>query len=1078
MADISAVKEITDRLENGMKDLFESDKYAAYLQTMSRFHRYSTRNTLLIHLQMPEATRVAGYNDWKNKFNRQVKKGEHGIRIFAPVPFVVKEELEQLDPVTKQPIIGEDGQPVMEEYVKTQSARFKVVPVFDVSQTEGEPLPVLAETLIGDVARYELFMDALRAVSPLPISFEDLPDDTDGTCHFGDRISIRNGMSEIQTVSAAIHEITHAKLHDLQIIKDNGENPKDRRTEEVEAESVSYSVCQYYGVETGANSLGYIAEWSKTRELKELNASLDTIRKAAAELIDGIDSQYRALAKERGIDLSVEAPAAGQVSLDLTQRSAALAIPDYSAFLFNGLPITNTNPAVGATALLSPVFIDGNFNRDGKKIRVTVEEPAGKYQIFSRDESDSKALYFLTASGMIDHTSEYFRDEWNEETRKWEIHRPTEAELDEAIPLIAERFEKDLADPKMWVKYQHAAVLNRIGECETHNTPVRKLREEERKTREAEAESKRQEEKRQNEEKYDARVDEIASAINSGKAISVGYNENDYDGKNPVLDLFKLYGIDLPLRTQGWVNTGLAEITDGGYRYYSSKHKGDSSIFGGYLRKLREAVRLTPIEQKRQAGQPADSTEVKNTLENKLYEKFAELFPDFANGKYSYMRLESGGGGRPSAFEPLSLEWIFGDRISVMHTYELNGDLCYDPMMEFRFDNIGKTMSACTFEQSIPPVYQYFDEHGVGKSVGASGEVHTLTTLQSRLDSFASQWLDNIAEQGFIPVKANLVLGEDNEVRVTFDADGNPIMPETEKPEKPKTAELDLSLPDPTRSADEMNKYGYTEPDMLPLSGGRAVELFDTGHPIYLLYPDNTEALALDRDEIITFSGEGLCGITKADWEMSPVYAAQMAVAANSEGSREADLLYGRENKFGIYQIHDGIDEARDFRFAPMREFEALGLSVDRANYELVYTGNLDIRDTQTNLHKIYADFQGENPERPADYHARSVSVSDVIVLQWRGDISSHFVDSVGFAELPNFLGEETKREQTAEQPPQTFSQVGKSSRERVASAKPAQPPASKGKPSLLARLDEAKQQVERGRQSAAVGNKKDRGYE
>jgi len=1088
MADLSSVKAITDRLENGVKDLFESDKYAAYLQTMSRFHRYSTRNTLLIHLQLPTATRVAGYQDWKNKFKRQVKKGEHGIKILAPTPIVTKKELEKIDPETQRPIIGEDGQPIREE-VEIRMARFKAVSVFDLSQTEGEPLPELAENITGDVARYELFMDALRAVSPLPIRFENLPPDTDGTCYFGYRITIREGMSEVQTVSAAIHEITHAKLHDIKTLTDNGEKPKDRRTEEVEAESVSYSICQFYGIETGANSFGYIADWSKTKELQELNASLDTIRKTAAELIDGIDEQYRTLARERGIDLTVEVSAVERMEVPAQNPEAAsptpetasspeappethapteAAIPDYAA-------IPTSSYAVGTNVLMSPVFDDGNFNRSDRKIRVTVEEPAGKYQLFSRNEGDNNALYFLTASGRIDRTQEYFRDEWEEQQHKWLNHRPTEAELDAVIPQIAERFEKDMADPAKWVKYQHAAVLNRLAECEAHNAPVRMLRTEEEKARHEVAEQERQEEQRRIQEKYDARVDEIAAAIQNGKTILVGYNEYAFDSKNPVLDLFKLYGIDLPLRTQGWVNTGLAEITESGYRYYKSRHKGDSTAFSGYLAKLREAIKVMPIGELRRQGQITTDTEVKNKLEHALYEKLAGMFPDFMNRKYSYLRLESPG------FEPLSLEWIFGDRISIMHTFTQNGDLCYDPMIEFSVNSDRQILMATAFEQSIPPLYQYHDEQGVGRSVDGNGNARTVKNLRSELHEFSVQWFQNISEQGYMPVKANLVLGEDNEVQITFDKDGNPIMPPSE-PEPSKGEAPGLPLPDPTQTIAEMNQYGYTAPDMFPISVEAAAKLFDEGHPIYLLYPDNTEALVFDRDEIITFGSEGFCGITKADWERSPMLAAQTATAAHDGDSREADLLYGGENKFGIYQILSGMDEARDFRFASMRELEAHGLSADRANYELVYTGKLDIHDTLTNLNRIYADFQGENPQRPADYAARSVSVSDVIVLQWRGEVSAHFVDSIGFKKLPVFTGNEHKQEQTAEQTaPQTestFSQVGKSSPEHTAGAKSPQPPLSKGKPSLLARLADTKKLVEQNRQTAAATNKKERGYE
>lgn len=1072
MADISAVKEITAKLENGVKDLFESDKYAAYLQTMSRFHRYSTRNTLLIHMQMPDATRVAGFNDWKNNFKRQVKKGEHGIRILAPIPFVKTQDMEKIDPETQRPIIGEDGQPIREE-IEIRLARFKVVPVFDVSQTIGEPLPVLAETLTGDVSRYELFMDSLRAVSPLPIRFEDLTPDTDGICRFGDGIAIRNGMSEIQTVSAVIHEITHAKLHDLQIVKDNGDEPKDRRTEEVEAESVSYAVCQYYGVDTGANSFGYLAEWSKTRELKELNASLDVIRKTAAELIDSIDEQYRALAKERGIDLTIAAvQLEGQ--LDLSNVVPEIVANDLIASYARNAEVSDPR-AVGSTVLMTPVFDDGNFNRTGKKIRVTVEEPAGKYQLFSRDEFDTKAFYFLTASGMIDHTSEYFRDEWNEETRKWEKHRPTETEFDEVIAKIAEQFELDLANPAKWTKYQHAAVVNRLDDCEAHNVPVRAAREAESQARHEAAERERHEEQRQAQEKYEARIDEIADAMKNGKTISVGYNENEFDGKNPMLDLFKRYGIDLPLRTQGWVNTGLAEITDGSYRYYKSKHKGDSSTFSTYLIKLRDAIRQEQIEQAQGDRSNSNFTvkEEKIRVENNLYDKLAGMFPDFMDGKYSYMRLESSG------FEPLLLEWIGGNRISVMHTYTMNGDLMYDPMITFDVDREVRKMTAAEFEQSMPPLYQRVDEYGNGASIDGNGNERSIRGLRLQINDFAAQWFQNIIEQGYLPVKANLVRGEDDEVRITFDKDGKPIMPETDKPQD---VELDILMPDPTIGLSEMNLYGYSYDGMLPLTAERALELFDANNTVYLLYSENTEAMALERGDIERH--DGIFGIERGDWEISPVRAARMALVANAEGSREADLLYGNQSKFGIYQIKDGIDEARDFRFTPMRELEAHGLSVDRVNYELVYTGNLDFLDTLTNLNKIYQDF---NINHPADYAARSVSVSDVIVLQVRGEVSAHFVDSVGFKELPSFTGNE--REQTPIQAAETHSQLGNSSGQPTVAALRAEverggvislmdlsravkaeqkPPMAKGKPSLLDKLEQNKHRASQQGQSDA----------
>jgi hypothetical protein len=240
MAQNDRIKEITANLEQGIAELFESKKYAAYLQTMSRFHNYSSRNIMLIHMQKPDASRVASFLSWKNNFNRYVKKGEHGIKIFAPIANRNKDadiEVERIDPMTKQAVLDENGQPVMERLSPVsslRSMRFKVVTVFDASQTEGDPLPELAETLDGSVERFDLFMDALRSVSPLPIEFADLPPDTDGVCRFGDKIEIRTGMSEVQTVCAVVHELTHAKLHDKNNLAENAE-PKDRRTEECEA---------------------------------------------------------------------------------------------------------------------------------------------------------------------------------------------------------------------------------------------------------------------------------------------------------------------------------------------------------------------------------------------------------------------------------------------------------------------------------------------------------------------------------------------------------------------------------------------------------------------------------------------------------------------------------------------------------------------------------------------------------------------------------------------------------------------------------------------------------------------------
>ncbi|MBC2872092.1 DUF4316 domain-containing protein [Bittarella massiliensis] len=311
------MREIVDSIENGIKELFESDKYRQYLSTMSRFHRYSVNNTMLIYMQRPDATHVAGFNKWRDQFGRNVLKGEKGIRIIAPTPYKKKVEEIKTDPETNAPVLDADGKAIIEEK-EIRIPMFKVVSVFDVSQTSGKPLPQLAADLSGNVQQYEVFMEALRRASPVPMEIKPVARDTDGFFSIkAQSITIRAGMSEVQTVCAAVHEIAHAKLHDYEHmteLADDGETilvpgEKSRNTEEVEAESISYAVCQYYGIETGENSFGYIATWSKGKELKELRASLETINKTASELITDIDRHFAEICKERGIERDNFAPA-------------------------------------------------------------------------------------------------------------------------------------------------------------------------------------------------------------------------------------------------------------------------------------------------------------------------------------------------------------------------------------------------------------------------------------------------------------------------------------------------------------------------------------------------------------------------------------------------------------------------------------------------------------------------------------------------------------------------------------------------------------------------------------------------
>lgn len=296
------LKEITDRLEQGIMELFDSDRYKEYLRVMSKFHNYSFNNTLLIAMQKPDASLVAGFQSWKNNFKRNVVKGEKGIKILAPSPFKIKQEMEKIDPATQKPVIGADGKPVKEEKEITIPA-FKVVSVFDVSQTEGKELPDIAvDMLTGDVECFKDVFAALEKTSPVPIGFEKIEGNSHGYYHLEEkRIAIDEGMSELQTIKTAIHEIAHAKLHDIDpnAPKEEQAGRPDRRTREVQAESVAYAVCQHYGLDTSDYSFGYVAGWSSGRELDELKSSLETIRSTAAEIINSIDEHLQEIQKER-----------------------------------------------------------------------------------------------------------------------------------------------------------------------------------------------------------------------------------------------------------------------------------------------------------------------------------------------------------------------------------------------------------------------------------------------------------------------------------------------------------------------------------------------------------------------------------------------------------------------------------------------------------------------------------------------------------------------------------------------------------------------------------------------------------
>jgi len=480
------LKDITDSIERGIQDLFQSDKYAQYLRTMSRFHKYSVNNTMLIYMQKPDATLVAGFNKWRDQFGRNVMKGEKGIKIIAPTPFKKKIEQEKRDPDTNLPMLDADGKVIIEEK-EIKIPMFKPVTVFDVSQTDGKPLPQLASDLTGNVQNYEVFMEALRRASPVPIEIIPIRDGSDGYFSLDDqKIAIREGMSEVQTVSAVVHEIGHAKLHNqkkieepknatkyqeveifdipalfsngrvtsadipegmycydlrgsdddpgmpvtvenhvvvnhagsiiiakpldlgedgrLALTEDEGlnfvggeisayrffnEQRKDRHTEEVEAESISFAVCAYYGIETGENSFGYIATWSKDKELKELRASLETINSTSSELITDIDRHYAEIMKEREAEMAIETEEKPLEEMNI------LEMVDY--FMEQGMTEEQANDLANAEWQARDVRQRGNDVVQKEKLdALYAENPIGSNDWFYHhpDTMTFEAVYF------------------------------------------------------------------------------------------------------------------------------------------------------------------------------------------------------------------------------------------------------------------------------------------------------------------------------------------------------------------------------------------------------------------------------------------------------------------------------------------------------------------------------------------------------------------------------------------------------------------------------------------------------------------------------------------------------------
>ena len=1196
MADNQKIREevqsLTDRLESGVQELYYSDKYIAYLNTLAKFHNYSTRNTMLIHMQMPDATRVAGFNKWKNDFNRYVSKGQKGIRILAPAPVVVKKEMEKIDPDTQVPLLDQDGNAIVEE-VNITIPLFRPVSVFDVSQTHGEPLPTLAENLTGDVQQYKAFLESLKEVSAMPIGFADLDEETDGTCSLDSReITIRNGMSEVQTISAVVHEMTHAELHDYNQRLDeqeqaishdtsllgNSEVPaspkRNRRAEEVETESVSYVVCQHYGIETGTNSFGYIAEWSKGQELPELQASLDLIRKTAASMIERIDSRFTEICKDRGIDLSAEiqkaeSQAEQEMPVPEQPKSDAHPAPPKRAYYITPRQREQAERMAEKWEARSEAFYDGGDgwgvdtagfckNEDeadkavqtAANIRISINNLLNGNGAWSDVEVIRQAVL---ARDELDAQVTAMQDDRAAEAKPipGAIPKPEATQSKNTIPHRNFRALKELAGGVIDGKYDYMRF--QAGEGFMPLT-IEHLDD----NRFSLMHHYMQNGDLMRDPDMEFVVDYDAETVNA-----------TYFRQDPLIEQEVLPGQENG-RVQRGLNSFLSQWTknihaqeylpelahytvrtkDRDHRVFFAPdgkefHMGIGTLGNGLTvwnrleEKNGDYVTIAHIDSDRTAAFREENlpdaviAEIERTARESDFSQFpkaeviettepaiGESAPENDKKEHSpypsrYTEIQIKGFEIAKRYEKLSMQ----DRLNMIaatfgcKTASLTSSLCTGKwrgtsdisialdngtslfagnyrtpqaktarvrnecvtnlLAQYNSEIVQEKIALATAalakreaednavaaEKGLKPYTFLTVELNNGAdelSNGCSGWYYVTLNVDDKIIAHVETGLHYDIERGVVNEHTSnrnyFIAGalEEKDVDFVFNnvafstqkglyqfpiadnvreraerklvdlsqdatthSENNDKMPLNEEhvPTANTPDELvnDMLMPDDHIGLSERDLYGYSYASMLPLLQGRALELFDQDHSVYLLYPDNTESVAFDREEIENH--DGIFGIEEDEWERTSEYAQLRSALEDSRESKETELT--NDDTFAIYQLKAG-DELRYHRFASLKQLETDGLTVDKENYDLVYTASLQSTDT---LDSLYERF---NNDRPMDFTGHSLSVSDVVVMKRQGESDSHYVDNFGFEALPDFLNEKLPTEQAFSKHPES----------------------------------------------------------
>ena len=910
------MKEITDRLETGIQELFESERYKAYLTTMSKFHSYSFNNTLLIAMQGGQL--VAGYNKWRDDFHRNVKKGEKAIKILAPAPFKAKKEVQKLD-AQGRPVMGKDGKPVT-EVQEIQVPAFKIVSVFDVSQTEGEPLPSIGvEELTGSVERYGEFFKALEQTSPVPIGFEDIPGGSHGYYHLTEkRIAIQEGMSELQTLKTAIHEIAHSKLHaiDPEAPAIEQADRPDSRTREVQAESVAYAVCQHYGLDTSDYSFGYVAGWSSGKDLKELKASLETIRATAHELITTIDGHLAQLQKER--QTQQEQPQAAPL-----ERAAEQPDPDS---VFSKLPPEQQQEMTASVKAMLQTLIDADLKSTGEVSQGTKEAAQAQGFTIAGDGTLEQAKAPQEAAYRLE-SGEYLYIQTSETGYDYTLYGPDYKELDGG----------QLDNPDLSLAEAGKEILA------IHERPAGTM-----------------------EPLTGDRLDDFLEATEQANAIPQPQAWNGIDGL--------LNGKPfMPEASPADRAAALIELAEKNAPRLGSEERqlivayaeavGDNDKVIGLINRLCEqgyelqkgqmdSFVKSEIEseiavanaQRQIAQNPAAEPVVTILWSESPHLKDGQQMP-LHEAEAVFKELDSA--RRHEREQPgYTGHWYDKTKFRIDFTMQGQPD-SYEGRQDFG-DGDGSLI------QHIRGYHEYYAQDESWKN-------HVLHHEGPEAWEADKAQRDTLLHE-FIPymeLHCNLAAMEQEARRPL--RSGETLTPE-------QTAYFNAVLDYVKECRPLLNQGQYHLPEPPQLAD------FDQS------LQDYKKQIEAELEQEAAASG-----LTVEEY-----------VASDYEAPAQPN--------FSIYQVPPG-PEGRDFRYRSYEDLQADGLSVDRMNYQLVYTAPLD---KDTTLDEIYRRF---NMEHPADYKGHSLSMGDIVVFRQDGKQTAYYVDEgADYRQVPEFFAQPEKQ--------------------------------------------------------------------